>query len=221
MNPKKILFNWSSGKDSAMALYILMQDPQYAVKALLTTITKDYDRISMHGVRTRLLVQQAKSLKIPLKKVIIKKDVSNKEYEIQMAKVLAQYKKAGITALAFGDIFLEDLRKYREDNLKKAGLKAIFPIWKRDTRVLADQFIGMGFKAIVTCVDTKVFDGKFAGCQFDPAFIQALPKSVDPCGENGEFHTFVYDGPIFHQPVRFKKGRRTLREKRFMFCDLI
>jgi uncharacterized protein (TIGR00290 family) len=216
-----ILFSWSGGKDSAAALHEIRKDPNFRIAALLTTVTEDYDRISMHGVRRVLLERQAAALGLPLEIVLITKNATNEEYEASMGKVLAKYKKAGITSVAFGDIFLEDLRQYREEKLAQMDLKGIFPIWKRDTRELAQAFIQMGFKAITTCVDTQVLGEQFVGREIDQEFLSELPPTVDPCGENGEFHSFVHDGPVFKQPIRCTTGERVLREDRFYYCDLI
>ncbi|OGL38976.1 MAG: ATP-binding protein [Candidatus Schekmanbacteria bacterium RIFCSPHIGHO2_02_FULL_38_11] len=218
---EKVLFTWSGGKDSAMALNELQKGSVYEVSALLTTITEKYDRVSMHGVRRILLEEQAESLGFPLEKIFISEKSSNEEYEAKMKEKLVSYKDRGILSVVFGDIFLEDLRKYREENLAKIGMKAIFPIWKQDTTKLADKFIDSGFKAVITCVDTNVFDKGFAGRIFDRQFLSDLPSNVDPCGENGEFHTFVFDGPIFRRKILFNIGEIVLRENRFYFCDLI
>jgi uncharacterized protein (TIGR00290 family) len=218
---ERVIFTWSGGKDSAMALYELQMADSYEITALLTTVTEDYDRISMHGVRAALLEQQAQSLRLPLDKVYITRNASNEDYEAQMRGKLLHYHSRGINSVVFGDIFLEDLRKYREDNLAKAGMQGIFPIWKRDTAELAHTFIDLGFKAVITCLDSNVLDKRFVGRVVDEQFLCELPNSVDPCGENGEFHSFVYDGPIFRERIRYKKGRIVLRDERFYFCDLI
>jgi len=218
---EKIIFTWSGGKDSAMALYELQRTHSYEVSALLTTITEDYERISMHGVRRILLERQADSLGLSLEKVFISKNTSNEEYESKMQEALIKYRATGVSSVVFGDIFLEDLRKYREDNLSKVDMKGIFPIWKRDTTELAHTFIDLGFKAVVTCVDSNVLDKKFVGRVFDEQFLSELPSTVDPCGENGEFHSFVYDGPIFRERIAFTMGDIVLRDNRFYFCDLI
>lgn len=218
---EKIIFTWSGGKDSAMALYELQRTQSYEVSALLTTITEDYERISMHGVRRVLLERQADSLGFSLEEVFISKNASNEEYESKMREALIKYRAAGVSCAVFGDIFLEDLRKYREDRLSKVDMKGIFPIWKRDTAELAHTFMDLGFKAVVTCVDSKVLDKKFAGRVFDRQFLSELPSTVDPCGENGEFHSFVYDGPIFRERIAFTVGDIVLRDNRFYFCDLI
>lgn len=218
---QKVLFCWSGGKDSALALYQIINSGSHIVAALLTTVTEDYDRISMHGVRSTLLEQQAKALNLPLEKVLITKNSSNKDYEDQMTQVLNRFKKDGINSVVFGDIFLEDLRKYREDNLAKLKMSAVFPSWKKDSEQLANSFIELGFKAVITCVDTKFLDASFAGREFNKSLLSDLPSSVDPCGENGEFHTFVYAGPIFNREISIKRGETVLKEKRFCFCDLI
>jgi uncharacterized protein (TIGR00290 family) len=218
---KKVILTWSGGKDSALALHNLQNDKECQVVGLLTTITEDYDRVSMHGIRRVLLEKQAHSLGLPLEEVLITKKASNEEYEKKMQYVLEKYKKDGIDLVAFGDIFLEDVRKYREENLAKVGMKGIFPLWKKDTKELAILFVELGFRAIITCVDSHFLDGKFVGRQFDKQFLSDIPPSVDPCGENGEFHSFVYDGPNFKKEVRYEKGEIVLRENRFYYCDLI
>ncbi len=218
---EKVLFTWSGGKDSAMSLYELHKAQSYNVAALLTTVTEDYDRISMHGVRRALLEQQAQSLGLPLDIVYITRNSSNEEFEARMKEKLLQYKSRGISSVVFGDIFLEDLRKYREDNLAQVGMEALFPIWKRDTAQLARTFINLGFKAVITCVDSNSLDKRFVGMSFDERFLVELPSNVDPCGENGEFHSFVYAGPIFSERLRLRKGEVVLRDNRFYFCDLL
>jgi uncharacterized protein (TIGR00290 family) len=218
---EKVLFSWSGGKDSAMALYEIQRAKDYEVAALLTTVTEDYDRVSMHGLRRLLLESQAESLGYPLEKIFISKNASNKEYESKMEEVLLKYKSAGVNSVVFGDIFLEDLRKYREDNLAKIGMKGIFPIWKRDSKELAQTFIDLGFKAVLICVDSKVLDRRFVGRAFDEQFLSELPPNIDSCGENGEFHSFVYDGPIFREKVSHEFGEVILRDNRFYYCDLI
>lgn len=218
---EKVLVSWSGGKDSAIALYEILRNKNYHVSALLTTLTKDYDRISMHGVRRILLEQQVASLGFPLEKVLISKNATNEDYESSMGNILAKYKGAGVTSVVFGDIFLDDLRKYREDKLSSFGMKGIFPIWKRDTRELARSLTELGFKAITTCVDTTMLDRLFVGRVIDEQFLSELPATVDACGENGEYHSFVYDGPIFKERVSYTPGEIVLRENRFCYCDLI
>ncbi|MGB3128520.1 MAG: diphthine--ammonia ligase [Dehalococcoidia bacterium] len=219
--PEKILFTWSGGKDSAMALYELEMTEGYGIAALLTTITEDFDRISMHGVRTALLEQQAESLRLPLEKVYITSNASNEEYEAKMRDKLTHYQGQGVSSVVFGDVFLENVREYRESNLAKIGMKGIFPLWERNTVELAHTFIDLGFKAVVTCVDSNVLDRKFVGRVFDERFISELPDHIDTCGENGEFHSFVYDGPIFRERIPYLKGKTVLRDSRFYYCDLI
>ena len=218
---EKVLFTWSGGKDSVLALYEIQKRDDQKVVALLTTVTEDYDRISMHGVRSILLEHQANSLGLPIEKVYISKNSSNEEYEVKMREVLQKYLTAGVSSVVFGDIFLEDLRKYREDNLSKIGMKAIFPIWKGDTIELARGFIDLGFKAVITCVDSNVLDRAFVGRLYDHQFLSELPSTIDPCGENGEFHTFVYDGPIFEKRVSYTKGEIVFRDNRYWYCDLM
>lgn len=212
---EKVLFSWSGGKDSALALYEVSQ--QYEVAGLLTTVTEDYHRISMHGVRESLLEKQANSIGLPLSKVFISKNGSNEEYESKMKEVLLKFQKLGVSAVAFGDISLVDIRKYREENLSKVGMKGIFPIWEKDN--LFQKFIDLGFKAIVTCIDSRVVDKKLLGKLFDKKFLAELPASVDPNGENGEFHSFVFDGPIFREKIPYKIGEVVKRDS-FYFCDL-
>jgi len=216
-----VLVSWSGGKDSALALHEILKTKSYQISALVTTVTEDYDRISMHGVRRSLLERQAASLGFPLEKVFISKNASNQEYEAQMGQVLARYKTTGISSVVFGDIFLEDLRKYREAKLATLDMHGIFPIWKRDTRELARSLSVLGFKAITTCVDTNALGGQFVGRVIDEEFLSELPPTVDACGENGEFHSFVYDGPIFREKIAFKTGEVVLRDDRFCYCDLI
>ena len=217
---EKIILCWSGGKDSAYSLFEIQREGNYEVAALLTTVTEDYDRISMHGVRRSLLEAQATSLGIPLTKVWIPKNCSNEIYEARMKEALLDFQKEEINRVAFGDIFLEDLRKYRENNLAQVGMSAVFPIWKRDTRELARNFIGAGFKAVISCVDPKVLDESFAGRSFDQQFLASLPTGVDPCGENGEFHSFVHAGPIFKEPIAHRVGEVVHRDS-FIYCDLL
>jgi len=218
---EKVILSWSGGKDSALTLRELQKTGKHEILALLTTVTEDYDRISMHGVRRTLLEQQAASLGFPLEKVFISKNTTNEEYEAKMRKVLERYVAAGVSSVAFGDIFLEDIREYREDNLSKIGIRGIFPLWKRDTTEVAHTFINLGFQAVTTCVDSNALDKRFIGRTFDKQFLSEIPATVDPCGENGEFHTFVYDGPIFQERVVYTKGKVILRDSRFYYCDLM
>jgi uncharacterized protein (TIGR00290 family) len=215
-----ILMSWSGGKDSALSLYELQRAGGYTVAALLTTITEVYDRISMHGVRRVLLERQAESLGLPLHPIFIPPGGVNLEYESKMEQALRMHQQNGVQRVAFGDIFLEDLRKYREANLARIGMAGLFPIWKRDTRELVRSFLAFGFRAIVVCVDPRYLGAGFAGKMIDEEFLRELPVGVDPCGENGEFHSFVFDGPIFQVPVKFSVGEVVLRDS-FHFCDLL
>ncbi len=218
---QKAIFSWSGGKDSALALREFLKADGYKVVSLLTTFSEEYDRVSMHGVRRELAERQAERLGLPLEEVRVPKGSSNEEYEKRMGEFLIRQKRLGISAVVFGDIFLEDLRKYREENLARIGMKALFPIWKRnDTGSIAREFIGAGFKAVVVCVDSRVLSGSFAGREFDEEFLSELPPNVDPCGENGEFHSFAYAGPIFKESIRFERGRTVKRDNRFYYCDL-
>jgi uncharacterized protein (TIGR00290 family) len=216
----KVILSWSGGKDCVLALHELQKTGDYEIAALLTTITRDYDRVCMHGIRRILIEQQAESLGFPFEKVFISKNASNEEYESQMREVLAKYMTAGVCSVVFGDVFLEELREYREEKLSKIGMEALFPIWKRDTAELACAFIDLGFKAVVTCIDSNLLESMFAGRAFDEQFLSTLPSAVDPCGENGEFHSFVHDGPIFQQPILHTTGEVVLRENGFYYCDL-
>lgn len=235
----KTVFNWSSGKDSALALYTLLQDTNFEIVCLLTSISKQYDRISMHGVRRTLLEQQVENIGLPLVKMEIPEMPSMEIYENVMQETLTALKAKGITHSAFGDIFLEDLREYREQKLAEMDLKGVFPLWKRDTATLIREFIGLGFKTVVTCVDGRLLDQSFAGRIIDEDFLRELPENIDPCGENGEFHTFTFDGPLFKKPVAFQKGEVVFRkyeapknddscfttpqetEYGFWYCDLL
>jgi len=217
---KKLLFCWSGGKDSAMALYEILKNNDYEVVSLLTTITQDYDRISLHGVRRILVERQAKSLSTPHHKVFIPKTCTNEIYAAKMTKALNHFKQQGVEDVAFGDIFLEDVRKYREENLAKLKMKAVFPNWGRNSTELVRSFIALGFKAVVSCIDTKVLDKRFLGRQLDKEFINELTRDIDPSGENGEFHSFVYDGPIFKEKIGYKRGESVFRDS-FYFCDLV
>jgi uncharacterized protein (TIGR00290 family) len=218
--PEDVLFCWSGGKDSAMALHALQTARECRVVALLTTITEEYDRVSMHGVRRALLERQAESIGLPLHAVLIPPQCINTTYEQRMKEALAEHFARGVRHVAFGDIFLEDLRIYREKNLAQIDMRALFPIWKRDTRELAQEFVRMGFRAITVCVDPRVLDASFAGRELDASFFADLPTGVDPCGENGEFHTYVFDGPVFKSPIAFRLGEKVMRDG-FCFCDLL
>ncbi len=209
---KKTYFNWSSGKDAALALYYLQKQKDISVEKLLTTANEVYQRVSMHGVRIDLIQQQSESLGIPLDMVHLPQAPTMQEYEAIFSKEVKQLQSEGFTHSAFGDIFLEDLRVYREQQLQTLGVQALFPLWKKSTKELMKEFIRLGFKAIVVCIKSSKLDPSFLGRELDESFIEDLPDDVDLCGENGEYHTFCYDGPIFKQAISFKKGERTFRE---------
>jgi len=220
-NPSEpILFCWSGGKDSAMALHLLLQQGRFCVVSLLTTVTETYDRIAMHGVRRELLHRQAESIGLRLHEVFIPPQCVNPIYEARMEAALRVFINQGVQTVAFGDIFLEDLRAYRENNLARIGMNAVFPLWKRDTRELIRFFHQQRFRAIAACVDSKVLPPSFAGRELDESFFRDLPSHADPCGENGEFHTFVFDGPIFQSPIPVRTGEVVDRDG-FVFCDLL
>jgi uncharacterized protein (TIGR00290 family) len=215
-----VVISWSGGKDSCFALYEIQREQKYRVAALVTTVTRDYDRISMHGVRRVLLERQAASLGLQLDQVLIPRGATNEEYETKMGEVFSFYREREIDSIVFGDLFLEDIRAYREQFLARHRMRGLFPVWQRDTTIFIRQFLEFGFRAVVTCVDSNVLDQSFAGRLIDESFLSSLPAQVDPCGENGEFHSFVFDGPTFRAPVRFSLGETVLRES-FWFRDLL
>jgi uncharacterized protein (TIGR00290 family) len=221
MKAKPVVLNWSGGKDSALALYELMKHDQVEVDSLLTTVNKDYRRVSMHGIREDLLIRQARNTGVPLEIVWLSAQSSNEEYSHQMEEKLNAFKIKGIKESVFGDIFLEDIRTYRENQLKSIGMKAFFPLWGCDTKVLAQKFIDLKFEAVITCVDTEQMPAEFLGAQYDEYLLENLPGAVDPCGENGEFHTLVYSGPVFDSPLKIKTGEKVLRDDRFYYCDVL
>jgi uncharacterized protein (TIGR00290 family) len=208
----KSFFNWSGGKDSALALYHAQRSGLYSVEKLLTNINGKHQRISMHGVREDLLQRQAESIGIPFQKIILAEEPSMQEYEQQMEENLRVLRNEKFTHALFGDIFLEDLKNYREQQLATLGFTAVFPIWKRDSIELIHEFIDLGFKTVVVCIKADLLPKEFAGRIIDREFLKDLPKSIDACGENGEFHTFVFDGPIFSRPINFVKGEIVYKE---------
>jgi uncharacterized protein (TIGR00290 family) len=220
MSKVPIVFSWSGGKDSSLSLYEIQKSGKHEITSLITTVTKEYNRVSMHGLLNLLLEKQSESLNIPVEKVFIPKNASNDEYESKFKEVLLRFKELGINQVVFGDLFLEDIKKYRETLLGQIEMKCLFPIWKLDTAKLAQEFIDMGFKAVIICVDSNVLDGEFAGREFNEQFLNDLPAGIDPCGENGEFHTFTYDGPIFNNPIDHRLGEIVLRDERFYYCDI-
>lgn len=208
----KALFNWSSGKDSALALYKILQNSKFEISCLLTSVNQEFQRVSMHGIRVELLELQAKSIGIPLEIMSIPETPTMEVYEKVLQEKLEKQKNKGITHSIFGDIFLEDLRLYREAKLATMGFKGVFPLWKIPTKDLIQEFISLGFKTIVVCVNEKYLDKSFVGRIIDQQFIDDLPENVDVCGENGEFHTFSFDGPIFSQPIDFEIGEIVYRK---------
>jgi uncharacterized protein (TIGR00290 family) len=228
-------FNWSGGKDSALALYKVLQVDQYNLKYLLTNVNAAHDRVSMHGVRRNLLEMQAASIGIPLQTIELPEQPTMQQYEEQLLHQIKKLKSAGCSKAIFGDIFLEDLKCYREQKLKEVEIECIFPLWKIDTKQLMHEFIVLGFKAIIVCVNEMYLDKSFCGRLIDESFVNDLPENVDACGENGEFHSFVFDGPIFKQPINFIKGdvvyktydapkindNNSQSNYGFWFCDLL
>lgn len=239
MSVSKAYMNWSGGKDSSLCLYHAMQQ-RLPVQALLTSVNKVHNRVSMHGVRNELLFKQAQEINLHLHTIELPEQPGMQEYEKLMAEKVAQLKAAGFTHSVFGDIFLEDLKKYREEKLQALNIYSIFPLWKRDTKELMHEFLALGFKAIIVCVNEKVLDKSFCGRLIDESFVQQLPDNVDICGENGEYHSFVFDGPIYKNPISITKGEMVYRKYEapknedgncflkddvpqygFYFCDLL
>jgi uncharacterized protein (TIGR00290 family) len=215
----KVLLSWSSGKDSAWALHVLNQTSPGAVAALLTTVNEAVDRVSMHAVRRRVVEAQADAAGLPLRMVPIPDPCPNAVYEARMRGAIADAVADGFTHVAFGDLFLEDVRRYRVDRLSGSGLDPLFPLWGIPTRALAETMIAGGLRARLVCVDTRVLDARFAGREFDRALLEELPDRIDPCGENGEFHTCVYGGPMFSGPLALRLGEAVTREP-FTWRDL-
>lgn len=242
MTREKLIFCWSGGKDSALALHKVLQEGRYDVVALLTTCSEHFRRVSMHGVRLELLEAQARAIGLPLEKIFVSQRSSNDEYQQKMGACFAKYKAQGVTAVAYGDIFLEDLKSWREQNLAKLGLRGLFPIWKEDSKTLMERFVALGFNSVICCVNDAYLDESWLGRMLDATFVRSLPAHVDPCGENGEFHSFAFAGPIFAKPVNFTIGEKVYRPleqthptstgaapcattpnqtKGFWFCDLL
>ena len=218
-HPGRVLLAWSSGKDSAFTLHVL-RSQGVAVVGLLTTINDAFDRVAMHAVRLELLRAQADAVGLPLLEVRIPWPCPNEAYEAAMAAALDAARGRGVTAVAFGDLFLEDVRRYREEKLAPTGLAPLFPLWGRPTRALAEEMVALGQKAVLTCVDPRVAPRELAGRAFDNALLAELPASVDPCGERGEFHSFAWDGPAFRRPVPVRVGEIVERDG-FVFADLV
>ncbi|MBA6156542.1 diphthine--ammonia ligase [Tenacibaculum sp. S7007] len=208
---KKTYFNWSSGKDSAFALYKVLQEKEYQIEKLITNVNEDYQRVSMHGLHESLLEAQAESLGIPLEKIMFPADVTMDLYNQKMKDKTSELKSSGYSHAVFGDIFLEDLKNYRDLKLKEVGIIGVYPLWKQDTKKLLREFLALGFKTITVCVNAKLLGEEFVGRIIDEDFINELPENIDVCGENGEFHTFCYDGPIFKKPIEFEIGEKVLK----------
>lgn len=217
--PGGVILGWSGGKDSSLALWQLQKDG-IPVRGLLTTVTETFGRISMHGVREELLDAQGAAVGLAITRVKIPFPCPNDVYEKRMGAVVASLLAEGVDTFAFGDLFLEDVRAYREEALRPTGARAIFPLWRKDTSELARAFVREGFRAIVVTVDPRKLDPSFAGCEYDEGLLSRLPPTVDPCGENGEFHTFVYDGPSFREPIRIERGEVVERDG-FVFADIV
>ncbi len=216
----KTLLSWSSGKDSAWALHTLRQDPQIELAGLFCTVNQAFNRVAMHGVRVELLQRQADRLGLPLQIIDIPYPCSNEQYAQVMSEFVTQARAAGVTHFAFGDLFLEDVRRYREERLQGTGISPIFPLWGWDTRELSQTMVTAGLRSVLTCVDPKQLSKDFAGRIFDATLLRDLPADVDPCGENGEFHSFAFDGPMFAQAVDFTFGETVARDG-FVFTDLL
>jgi uncharacterized protein (TIGR00290 family) len=216
---KKALVSWSSGKDSAWTLHVLRQSNEYEIVGLLTTLNASFDRVAMHGVRRELLEAQAKAAGLPLWKVPLPWPCSNQEYEAAMSVACTKAIDAGVQAVAFGDLFLEDVRRYREERMRAVGLTPLFPIWKRDTRQLINEMCAAGVRSRIVCLDPQKLPASFAGRDLSQSLVDEFPPGIDPCGENGEFHTFVYDGPMFAHAIPVESGEVVTRDG-FVFADL-
>jgi uncharacterized protein (TIGR00290 family) len=217
----KALISWSSGKDSAFALHEVLRAGELEVVGALTTVTETFGRVSIHGVRQEILQAQCEAAGLPQRIVPIPYPCPNEIYEARMGAAVAQAIADGVTHMIFGDLFLQDIRAYREQKLAGTGITPVFPLWERQTTELAQGMIASGLEAHIATVDLKKLPTAFAGRKFDVALLADLPDGVDPCGENGEFHTFVWNGPIFSEPVACVRGERVLREDRFAYCDLL
>ncbi|MGH9831872.1 MAG: ATP-binding protein [Blastocatellia bacterium] len=215
-----MLLSWSSGKDSAWALHVLRQQPELQVVGLFSTINEEFDRVAMHAVRTELLRRQAESVGLPLRLVKLPFPCGNEVYEERMNALIAAAQAEGIEAIAFGDLFLADVRQYRERMMAGTGIEPLFPLWERPTAELAEEMIAGGLRARITCIDPRCIPASLAGSEYNREFLAALPAGVDPCGEHGEFHSFAYDGPMFSRAVEFNVGE-TVERDGFTFTDLL
>jgi uncharacterized protein (TIGR00290 family) len=221
--PTPILFSWSGGKDSALALHALLQDAQWEVVGLLSSVADEFRRVSHHGVREELLDAQAESIGLPLDKLRIPASggpCTNGQYEALIGAKLAGYAQRGVLHVGHGDLFLADLRAYRERNLAKLGMTGVFPLWGRDTKQLVADFVAAGFRAVLCCVEGAKLDASFVGRELDLDLVADLPPGIDPCGENGEYHSFVYEGPIFRRPLAIESGQKVCRDNRH-YIDLV
>jgi uncharacterized protein (TIGR00290 family) len=215
----RCVLNWSSGKDSAWALHLLREAGDVDVVGLLTTVNEEFDRVTMHAVRRELLLGQAHAVGLPLTIVALPSSCTHEDYELRMGEVVQRLKSEGVEAMAFGDLYLQDVREYRERQLSKVGLRALFPLWKQPSDEVASRMLDAGMRAVVTCVDPRALDHTFVGREWNTELLRDLPESVDPCGENGEFHTFVYDGPVFSHPLSVERGE-VLERDGFVFRDV-
>lgn len=217
---KRTLLSWSSGKDSAWALHTLRQQSDVEVVGLFSTVNQEFERVAMHAVRNELVKLQAESAGLPVQLIPIPYPCSNADYENIMGEFIKQVKQQGIDCIAFGDLYLEDIRKYREEKLANTGITPIFPLWGKDTRALSEEMVKGGLRAIITCIDPKTMPSDLAGKEYNQSFLEKIPANVDPCGENGEFHSFAFDGPAFKRPVNVVVGETVSRDG-FIFTDLL
>lgn len=213
--------SWSGGKDSVMTLHYLLSYECLGVVCLLTTLTEQYDRVTMHGVRREVIKMQAASIGLPLLEVFIPSSSSNQLYEEKMKEALNDLRRINVDAIAFGDIFLEDVRRYREEKMSGTGMKLLFPLWGRSSKMLVEEFLMLGYKAVICSIDALQLSPSYLGEELTLDLLSRLPSNMDPGGENGEYHTFVYDGPLFRHPVRFRLGDRVVRENRFHYIDIL
>jgi uncharacterized protein (TIGR00290 family) len=215
---KKTWLSWSSGKDSAWALHVLRQSGEHEVAGLFTTINSAFDRVAMHAVRVELLRHQAQAVGLPLYLIEIPYPCTDEQYAAVMADFMARARNEGVQCMAFGDLYLEDVRRYREERMQRTGIEPVFPLWKKPTRPLLEEMLANGLRACLTCVDPRVLPAEFAGRELTTALLESMPSGIDPCGENGEFHTFVFDGPMFAQPLDIEMGEVVTRDG-FVFAD--